>query len=88
MRWTIKVVNKTQRAIAKLDPQSRQRIVKFIQETLPEMDNPRQQGKALQGNLSSYWRYRVGDYRVICDIIDNEITIVVVEVGLRSKIYK
>ena len=89
MRWTIKLSNKTSRAIEKLDGVARKKIVKFIVETLPTLDNPRQIGKALQGtDLGSYWRYRVGDYRLVCEIIDNEITILIVEVGHRSKIYK
>lgn len=89
MRWTIKLSNKTSRAIEKLDSIARKKIVKFISQTLPAMDNPRQTGKSLQGTeLGNYWRYRVGDYRLICEIIDNEITILVVEIGHRSKIYK
>lgn len=89
MRWTIKLSNKTSRTIEKMDSGARKKIVKFISEILPTMDNPRQTGKALQGTkLGGYWRYRVGDYRLICEIIDNEITILVVEIGHRSNIYK
>jgi len=52
------------------------------------MNNPRSKGKALSGNLKGLWRYRVGDYRVICQIIDNEVVILVVELGHRKEIYR
>ncbi len=56
--------------------------------TLDNTDNPRQQGKALQGNKKGYWRYRVGDFRVIADIVDNQVCILVLEVAHRKEIYK
>jgi mRNA interferase RelE/StbE len=52
-----------------------------------ELDDARSRGKGLSGRLSGLWRYRVGDYRMICDIHDNEITIYVVEVGHRKDVY-
>ncbi len=61
-------------------------IVKFIDE-LDNTTNPKMQGKALQGNLKGFWRYRVGDYRIIVEIIDDKVCILVLEVGHRKEIY-
>lgn len=63
------------------------RIAKFI-DSLQELENPRIKGKSLAGNLSGFWRYRVGDYRIICDIVDIEITIYILDISHRSKSYK
>ena len=70
-----------------LDFTIQQRIAKFI-DNLQELENPRIKGKSLAGNLSGFWRYRVGDYRIICDIVDSEITIYILDISHRSKSYK
>ena len=70
-----------------LDFTIQKRIAKFI-DNLQELENPRIKGKSLAGNLSGFWRYRVGDYRIICDIVDNEITIYILDISHRSKSYK
>ncbi len=70
-----------------LDFTVQKRIAKFI-DNLQELENPRIKGKSLVGNLSGFWRYRVGDYRIICDIVDNEITIYILDISHRSKSYK
>ena len=85
--WKIKLSNDATKQVEKLDATTKKRIVKFIID-LAAVDNPRQQGKALKGKLSNYWRYRVGDFRIICEIIDNEIAIVVIEIGHRKEIYR
>jgi mRNA interferase RelE/StbE len=73
----------------KIDPQTRQRIRAFLQERVAALDNPRQTGAALQGSeLGNYWRYRVGDYRIICDIQDHKLVVLVVEIGHRREIYR
>lgn len=70
-----------------LDFTVQKRIAKFI-DNLQELENPRIKGKSLAGNLSGFWRYRVGDYRIICDIVDSEITIYILDISHRSKSYK
>ena len=70
-----------------LDFPIRKRIAKFI-DNLEGLENPRIKGKSLAGSLSGFWRYRVGDYRIICDIVDNEITIYILDISHRSKSYK
>ena len=70
-----------------LDFTVQKRMAKFI-DNLEGLENPRIKGKSLAGNLSGFWRYRVGDYRIICDIVDNEITIYILDISHRSKSYK
>ncbi len=64
------------------------RIVSFLQERIQTADNPRSTGKALQGSLSGLWRYRVGDYRLLCRIEDDELIILVIEIGHRREVYR
>ena len=72
--------------LRKLDKQFQRAIIQEMNE-VATLDNPRQKGKALKSNLSGLWRYRVGDYRVICDIQDEKILITVLRVGHRKNIY-
>ena len=62
-------------------------ILGWIRKNLEGTENPRIHGKGLVGDLSGFWRYRIGDYRIICEILEKEIKILVLEVGHRSKIY-
>jgi mRNA interferase RelE/StbE len=87
--WTIEYDVLVQKEMRKIDPQTRQRIRAFLQERVAALDNPRQTGAALQGSeLGSFWRYRVGDYRIICDIQDHKLVVLVVEIGHRREIYR
>ncbi|MDA5632043.1 MULTISPECIES: type II toxin-antitoxin system RelE family toxin [Rhizobium/Agrobacterium group] len=89
MIWTIEYDVLVQKEMRKIDPRTRQRIRAFLQERVAALDNPRQTGAALQGSeLGNYWRYRVGDYRIICDIQDHKLVVLVVEIGHRREIYR
>lgn len=72
-----------EKQLAKLDKPIQKRIKRY----LAEIENPRSRGKSLIGNLSGIWRYRVGDYRILCKIKDEELIILVLEVGHRKNIY-
>ena len=72
--------------MGKLDKQTAKRITSKLRE-ISQLDNPRSMGKALSSNKTGFWRYRVGDYRIICDIEDEVLVILVVEVNHRSKVY-
>jgi mRNA interferase RelE/StbE len=87
MTWTVSISKRAQKDISKLDAQSKLKLNRFIIQELPYFENPRINGKALQGNLKGLWRYRVGDYRLICQIQDGELTILVVQIGHRKEIY-
>ena len=73
----------------KLDPRIARRILKFLFQRVDKLDNPREIGEALKGSeLGEFWKYRVGDYRIICGIEDDVLTVLVVRIGHRSKVYK
>lgn len=72
--------------LKKIDITNQKKIKQFILD-IQELNDPRLKGEALKGKLSNYWRYRVGDYRLICDINDSEIIITVVRIGHRKDIY-
>ncbi len=72
--------------LKKIDITNQKKIKQFILD-IQDLNDPRSKGKALKGKLSIYWRYRVGDYRLICDINDSEIIITVVRIGHRKDIY-
>ena len=88
MTWLIDVKANVVKSLAKIDRKQADRIWEFLEVELVNMNNPRSKGKALSGNLKGLWRYRVGDYRIICQIIDNELVILVVELGHRKEIYR
>ncbi len=75
-----------QKQFKKLDSAIQKRIKDYTQE-LQTLENPRDRGRALVGNLSGFWRYRVGDYRIICEIIDSELIIYAIDIAHRSKVY-
>lgn len=89
MAWRIEVAARVEKAIAKLDPPPRDRIVRFLYERLARIEDPRSIGEALKGSrYGELWRYRVGDYRLICNIEDERLVVVVLRVGHRREIYR
>lgn len=89
MTWTIEYDILVQKQIKKLDPQTRHRIRSFLHDRVLHLDSPRKIGEALQGSeLGNFWRYRVGDYRIICDIQDQKLVVLVVEIGHRREVYR
>jgi mRNA interferase RelE/StbE len=89
MAWKIELSAQVDRDLSKLDPQQSKRILKFLRERAALLDNPRSIGQALQGSrLGEFWKYRIGDYRLICKIEDNRLLILVLRVGHRREIYR
>ena len=87
--WRIELTAGAKRQLAKLDRSEAKRITTFVRERLATLDDPRSTGKALTGpRLGTYWRYRVGDYRLICDIQDGALVILVIDIGNRKSIYR
>ena len=84
----IKYLKSVQKDIRKLDQRIQKKIKDYLEKKISILDDPRILGKSLQGNLSGLWRYRVGDYRIICEIRDEELIVLVVAIGHRSKIYR
>lgn len=88
MAWKIEFDKDALRTLSKLDKAVQKRIIKFLDDRLSHLENPRSIGDALQGKLKGFWRYRVGDYRLICEIEDENIIILVINIGHRREIYK
>ena len=89
MAWRIELTATAVKQISKLDKSEAKRITSFLRQRLATLDDPRSTGKALTGpQLGAYWRYRVGDYRIICDIQDDALCILVIEVGNRRDVYR
>lgn len=89
MAWTISYTETARKQLRKLDRPTAHRILDFMDERIAGQSNPRDLGKALTGStLGSYWRYRIGDYRIICEIQDNKLCVLVVEIGNRREVYR
>jgi mRNA interferase RelE/StbE len=86
--WTIEISRTAEKQIRKLDRKAQEAIVRFLRERVQPADDPRQWGKPLHGEKRGLWRYRVGDYRLICDIQDEKITVLVLAVGHRKDVYR
>jgi mRNA interferase RelE/StbE len=86
--WRIEISRTAEKQIQKLDRSAQGPIVRFLRERVQAADNPRQWGKPLHGDKGGLWRYRVGDYRLICDIQDERITVLVLQVGHRKDVYR
>lgn len=71
-----------------LDAVAQRRILDFMDDRIATLHDPRSRGHALTGSLRGFWRYRVGDYRVVCEIHDIEVLILVVRVGHRRDVYE
>ena len=88
MRWKIKFEKNAKRSLEKLDkPIKNKKQIENYLDRLAQLDDPRQRGKGLTTSRAGQWRYRVGDYRLICEIRDNILIILVLEIGHRSDIY-
>lgn len=87
MAWTIRLIRSAEKDLARIDRVSQVRIRNYLNREISPLPNPRTRGKGLTGELSGLWRYRVGDYRLLCDIQDSVKVIMVVKVGHRSKAY-
>ena len=88
MAWTIEYADTAIGQLRKLDKQTARRILDFMDERIASLESPRSTGKALTGPLGGFWRYRVGDCRVICEIQDGALRVLVVQVGNRREIYR
>jgi len=89
MAYRIELSESANRELGKLDTQHRQRVLKFLENRVAKSDNPRGVGEALQGSqLGEFWKYRVGDYRLICRIEDDRLIVLVLRVGHRREVYR
>ena len=87
MSWQIEFTKNAQKAMEALDKPIRRHIDNFLSRLLSR-ENPRSIGGALSGTLAGRWRYRVGDYRIVCEIHDDVLVVLVLEVGHRREVYR
>ena len=87
MRWRIEFEKNARDTLEKLDKPVRTQIEKYL-DKLAALDDPRQRGKGLSGQRAGQWRYRAGDYRIICELHDDVLVVLVLSIGHRSKVYK
>ena len=88
MAWRIDYTETALSQLRKLDRRAARRIVDYMDTRIAGLDDPRGKGKALAGSLGGLWRFRVGDYRVICDIRKDALRVLVVRLGNRRDVYR
>ena len=89
MAWKVSLTPDAQKDLKKLDHQTAQRILKFLFGRVAALDDPRGIGEALKGSkLGDFWRYRVGDYRLLCSLEDAVFVVHVVKIGNRREVYR
>jgi mRNA interferase RelE/StbE len=89
LAWTIRYTDSALKQLRKLDRSITKRLLEFMDERVAPQSNPRSVGHALTGPLEgAYWRYRVGDYRIICDIQDAVLCVLVIKIGHRKEVYR
>lgn len=89
MAWKIELDPRAAKELDRLDPTQARRLVRFLSERIAPLKNPRSTGEALKGTRPSpLWRYRVGDYRIICHIEDDALIILALRIGHRREVYK
>ncbi|MEY2335913.1 type II toxin-antitoxin system RelE/ParE family toxin [Acidithiobacillus ferrianus] len=88
MAWRIEYAESVQKDVRKLDAQERERIREFIEIKIANLDDPRTLGKPLTGSFSGLWRYRSGNYRIIANIEDQNMRILVLKIAHRKNVYR
>ena len=88
MKYSIETTPRFEKEFKKLDKYTQRMIKNWIVKNLDGCNDPRQHGKGLTANKSGQWRYRIGDYRLICEIQDDELIILALTVGHRREVYE
>jgi len=88
MAWRIEFDSAAQKELEQLDKPVARRILKFLYHRVGKLDDPRRIGERLHGTLSEFWKYRVGDYRLICSLENDRLRVLVLRIGHRREVYK
>ena len=89
MAWKVELDSAAERDLDKLDPQAARRILAFLHGRIAPLGDPRSIGEALKGSkLGDFWKYRVGDYRIVASIEDGAVRVLVVKIGNRREVYR
>lgn len=86
--WRLEFSKRADKQLSKMDAGVRRVIVSWLLKNIDGHDDPRAHGKGLTANRSGAWRYRIGDYRVLCEIRDEELVVLAIEVGHRRSVYR
>ena len=87
MNWDYAFTEKALKQLKKLGPEPSAKIIKYLRERIQGCEDPRQFGKGLTGDLGEYWRLRTGDYRILCELKDETLIVLVIKVGHRRDVY-
>ena len=87
MAWTVEVSGFAEKQLRKLDRPIQKRLLDWLEDRIEGCKNPRHFGEPLRGEMAGLWRYRIGDYRVICEIQDQQLVVLALAVGHRREIY-
>ena len=86
--WAVEFDDRARRELRKLAPETQQQILRYLRERIAGTEDPRQFGKPLRRNLAGLWRYRVGDYRLICRLENDRFVVLRLQIGHRREIYE
>ena len=88
MAWTVEIADFAERQLRKLDRPVRDRMLDYLHDRIEGCKNPRHFGEPLKGGKAGLWRYRVGDYRIICELRDDVLVVLALAVGHRREVYR
>jgi mRNA interferase RelE/StbE len=88
LAWKIEITRTAENQLKGLDKTASKRITDYLRNRVAMRDDPRDLGTALTGDFKGCWRYRVGDYRIICSLEDQELIVLVLEIGHRREVYR
>lgn len=88
MVWQVRLDKDAEKQLRRLDPQDQRRLIKFLRERIASSATPRLLGEALKGPFRTLWKYRVGDFRLICDLQDEKFVVLVIKIGNRKDVYR
>lgn len=86
--WYIKIDDACEKSLQKLDRQSQKIVLDYLYKRIAKLDNPKQLGKALRYGLKGCWRYRVDKFRIICELQEDKLIILIVKIGKRDEVYE
>jgi len=88
LAWNVEFLDTAKRQLAKLDRKWQAAILDYLEDQIATLDDPRSRGKPLVGDRKGLWRYRVGDYRILCELPDDDLIVLVVTIGHRRQVYR
>jgi mRNA interferase RelE/StbE len=87
LTWSVEWDERARRELRRLDPAVQRQILRYLRERIAGSNDPRRFGRSLGGQLGGLWRYRVGDYRLVCEVANDRLVVLVLAVGHRKDVY-